>query len=104
MHETTEDRGGHQNNTQVYSKNIVTCVLKDGIGEPEKTAVAKQWLYKHVSTAANSCDRSKGYGCNNSGTVAGSVHCGVRACSACKTSFSVPLVNFRGAHRSASYT
>jgi hypothetical protein len=29
----------------------VTCLLKAGIAKPEETAVARQWLCKHVSAA-----------------------------------------------------
>jgi hypothetical protein len=41
--------------------------------EEEKTAVAREWLCKHVSTAAKSHDNSKRDACSNRGTVIGSV-------------------------------
>jgi hypothetical protein len=33
---------------------IVTCLLKAGIAEPEKTPVAREWPCKHVTTAIES--------------------------------------------------
>jgi hypothetical protein len=42
------------------TENNVTCPLKAKIAESEKMSVARQWLFKHVSTAAKSR-----YRCNN---------------------------------------
>jgi hypothetical protein len=52
--------------------NTVTCFLKAGIAELEKTSVVRQWLSKHVSTATKSRDRRNRYTRNNKGTVGGS--------------------------------
>jgi hypothetical protein len=42
-------------------------------------AVARQWLYKHVSTASESLDWSERYECSNRGNVARGVLCWVFA-------------------------
>jgi hypothetical protein len=39
----------------------MTCLLKAGIAEPKETAVAREWLCKHVSMATNSHDHSNRY-------------------------------------------
>jgi hypothetical protein len=53
---------------EVY--NVVTCLLKAQIAEPEEMDVARQWLCKHTSTATR-------YACSNRKTVVSSVFCGI---------------------------
>jgi hypothetical protein len=59
--------------------HIVTCLLKAVITESEETAVARQWLYKHISKAAKLRDRGNDYTRNNRRIVGSSVLCWVGA-------------------------
>jgi hypothetical protein len=53
--------------------------MKAGTVEPEDTAVARQWLCKHVSTATNSHDRGNRYARNDRIAVGSGVLCWVCA-------------------------
>jgi hypothetical protein len=58
-----------------YCISIVTCLLKARIVESEETAVARQWLCKHLSMATKARDHRIRYTCNNRGTVRGGILC-----------------------------
>jgi hypothetical protein len=74
---------------------IVTCLLKTGIAEPEETAVARQWLCKHVSTATKSRDRGNRCTRDNRGTVGGGVLCWVCAEAIYREQKPIPQVSSR---------
>jgi hypothetical protein len=59
--------------TSFFRHSIMTCLLKDGITEPEETVVARERLCKHLFTATNSRDRSNWDTRNNRGTVGSGV-------------------------------
>jgi hypothetical protein len=53
----------------VTAYDIVTCLLKARIVEPEEMAIARQWLCRCISMATKLCDHSNGYTYNNRGSV-----------------------------------
>jgi hypothetical protein len=59
--------------------NIVICLLKAGIAEPEEMALARERLCKHISTATNSRDCGNRYLRNNRGTVGSNIFYAIRA-------------------------
>jgi hypothetical protein len=72
----------------------VTCLLKAVIAESEETAIARQWLCKHVSTATNLCDRDNDYAHNNRRIVGSDVQFTHRA-QGTQSNTSTITFNFR---------